>query len=71
MLHALAESSFMLMLYGNEDTMMAWGILGLTFAVYRSICNHLDELELERREEECSRENTCTEARRLRSRTAR
>lgn len=42
-MHALAESSVMLALYGNEGTIFALGIVGLIYVAYRSFCNALDE----------------------------
>lgn len=41
-MHALAESSVMLALYGNEGTIFTLGIVGLIYVAYRSFCNALE-----------------------------
>lgn len=39
----IAESAFMLGVYGNEGTVMALGITGLIYIAYRCACNAIDE----------------------------
>ena len=41
-MHAVAESSAMLALYGNEGTIFTFGIVGLIYVAYRSFCNALE-----------------------------